>query len=200
MSQNGKRKDEEGDSVREIARVSLLASGLSVAACVMGLSIGAAYGASTAGSGAAAAAPAPAVLKAEDLSGRWTGNYHGLGELRSRCQGGACKITLDIAPCGESWCGVLVKDDGACGGVAMKTELGEFNETRMQFNGTLELDPKAAGYVIQVTLWSDNEGKRRVEIIGDTGKELMFMRRSFPFSARLARSGDTVCTAPKATS
>lgn len=200
MSQNDKRNDDDGDGVREIARVSLLASGLSVAACVMGLSIGAAYGASTAESTAATPTPAAAVLKAEDFSGRWSGNYYGFGDLRSRCQGGACKITLDIAPCGTSWCGVMVKDGGDCGGVAMKVELGEFKETWMQFNGSLELDPKAAGYVIQATLWSDDEGKRGVEIIGDTGKELMFMRRSFPFSARLARSGDAVCTDTKATS
>ena len=195
MSQNDKRNGNE--SVREIARVSLLASGLSVAACVMGLSIGVAYGASGA---APAAVAAPAVLKAEDFAGRWSGSYHGFGEMRTRCNGGSCKITLDIAPCGTSWCGVMVKEDGACGGVAMKAELGDAKETWMQFNGNLELDPKAAGYVIQATLWVDDEGKRGVEIIGDTGKELMFMRRSFPFSARLARSGDAVCTSEKPTS
>ena len=94
----------------------------------------------------------------------------------------------------------MVKEDGACGGVAMKAELGDAKETWMQFNGNLELDPKAAGYVIQATLWVDDEGKRGVEMIGDTGKELMFMRRSFPFSARLARSGDAVCTSEKPTS
>lgn len=199
MSQNDKRNDGDGDGdgVREIARVSLLASGLSVAACVMGLTIGAAYGASAADPAVAAV---PAVLKAEDFSGRWSGNYYGFGEMRSRCKGGSCKITLDIAPCGKGFCGVLVKEDGGCGGVAMKAEPGEAKETWMQFNGTLELDPKAAGYVIQATLWSNDEGKRGVEIVGDTGKELMFMRRSFPFSANLARSGDAVCTDAKATS
>lgn len=194
MSQNDKRKDGGGDGVREIARVSLLASGLSVAACVMGLTIGAAYGASGAETAAAAA---PAVLKVEDFSGRWSGKYYGFGEMRTRCKGGSCKLTLDISPCGKSWCGVLVKEDGSCGGVAMKAEPGEHKETWMQFNGSLELDPKAAGYVIQATLWSDDEGKRGVEIVGDTGKELMFMRRSFPFSANLARSGDAVCTDAK---
>ncbi len=46
MSQNDKRDATEG--VREIARVSLLVSGLSVAACVMGLSLATTYGATAA--------------------------------------------------------------------------------------------------------------------------------------------------------
>lgn len=197
MSQNDTRNGSGIEGMREIARVSLLASGLSVAACVMGLTIGVAYGASGA---ATAIETTPAVLKAEDFAGRWSGKYYGFGELRSRCKGGSCTITLDIAPCGKDWCGVLVKEDGGCGAIAMKAERGEAKETWMQFNGTLELDPKAAGYVIQATLWTDDAGKRGLEIIGDTGKELMFMRRSFPFSANLARSGDAVCTDAKATS
>lgn len=195
MSKYGKRVANE--DVREIARVSLLASGLSVLACVMGLSLSLTYGATAAKINVANAANA---IKAADFAGRWSGSYSSYGAVRAKCDGGPCKLTLDVSPCGTGWCGVIVKDDGACGGLAMKAETGEGKESYQHFNGRLELEAKAASYAIQATLWSNDAGQRSVDIIGDTGKELMFMRRSFPFSAHLARAGDAVCTSDKATS
>lgn len=194
MSQNDNRDNE---AVREMARVSLLVSGLSVAACVMGLSLSLAYGATAAKLRVANAA---ASVTAADFAGRWSGNYHGYGAARANCDGGPCKITLDITPCANSWCGVLVKEDGSCGSAALKVEAGEGKDDWMHFNGRLELEPKAASYAIQATLWNNAKGEKGVDIIGDTGKELVLMRRSFPFSARLSRSGDAVCKSEKATS
>lgn len=194
MSQNDKR---ETEAVREIARVSLLASGLSVVACVMGLSLALAYGATAAKIEMANAA---GVIKAADFAGRWSGSYHGYGAARAKCDGGPCTITLDISHCATGWCGVLVKEDGSCGSLAMKVEAGESKDDWARFNGRLELEPKAASYAIQATLWTNDKGEKGIEILGDTGKELVLMRRSFPFSAHLTRSGDTKCTSDKATS
>lgn len=195
MSQNDKRDTREG--VREIARVSLLVSGLSVAACVIGLSLATTYGATAAKLKVANAATA---VKAADFGGRWTGYYHSYGAVRAKCDGGPCTLTLDVTPCASGWCGVLVNGDGTCGAVAMKVEAAEGRDNYIHFNGHLEIEPKAASYTIQATLWSNDSGKRGVEILGDTGKELLMMRRSFPFSAGLSRSGDAVCTTEKATS
>lgn len=107
---------------------------------------------------------------------------------------------MDVSACAGGWCGVLVKEDGSCGGLAMTITMVESREGTVQFEGNLELHPKAAGYVIQATLWATGEGKEGLEIIGDTGKDMMFLRRSFPFQARLARAGAAACSSEKATS
>lgn len=149
-----------------------------------------------------AAAGAPIQVKAADIAGRWTGAHHSYGAIRAKCEGGPCTMTLDITACGSSWCGVLVKQDGSCGGSALKVETGEGKEAWLRFNGRLELDSKAASYVIQATVWraEDTQQAPQLEIIGDTGTELMFMRRSFPFQAHMARTGEAQCTTDKATS
>lgn len=186
------------EGVREIARASLLASGLSVAACVMGLSLSFAYGAIAAAPKAATAAGS---IKAEQIAGRWKGNHYSYGALRAKCDGKPCTMTIDVSACAKGYCGVLVKDDGTCGATAMRIETGDGKENYLHFNGNLELDAKAAAYTIQATLWEKGETKERhLDIIGDTGTEMMFMRRSFPFQAHLARAGDAVCTPEKATS
>ena len=149
-----------------------------------------------------ARAAAPIQVMATDITGRWTGNHHSYGAARMKCDGKPCTMTLDIAACGSAWCGVLVKEDGSCGGSAMKVETAEAKDSWQRFKGRLELDPKAASYVIQATVWRAEDGQEapQLEIIGDTGTELMFMRRSFPFQAHMARTGEAVCTTDKATS
>ena len=92
-----------------------------------------------------------------------------------------------------------VKDDGGCGGVAMTVVTAEARANAQKFTGKLDLVPGADAYVIEATLWKSDDGEpqRFINMIGDTGAELRFMRRSFPFEAALARSGDAVCGAEK---
>lgn len=162
---------------------------------LMALSIALACGAFAAGPGAAAA------VKAEDLAGRWTGNHFSYAAARAKCDGKACALTIDITKCASGWCGVLVAAGGTCGAAAMKVEVGDGKDSYLHFNGRLALDAKAADYAVQVTLWrGEKDGVRHLDVIGDTGAELMFYRRSFPFQARLARTGDAVCMSDKATS
>lgn len=195
MSQYDKRDAREG--VGEIARVSLLVSVLSIVACVMGLSLSLTYGATAA---KIAVANAAVSLTNADIAGRWSGSYHGSGALRSKCEGGPCKLTLDISKCEGNWCGVIVNADGSCGARAMNLTAGVAPATDyLQYEGRLELEPKAASYVIQATLWVTQAGERSVDIVGDSGKELMLMRRSFPFSAHIARTGEAVCSGDKST-
>lgn len=145
-------------------------------------------------------ANAATAITAADFAGRWSGTYHSFGAARAKCDGGPCMLTLDISQCEKGWCGFLVKSDGTCGPAAMTVEVEKGKENFLRFNGRLEFDPKAASYAVQATLWASDGGVKSLDIIGDTGKELVLMRRSFPFSAHLARSGEAVCTASKATS
>ena len=108
-------------------------------------------------------------------------------------------MTLDISACATGWCGVRVTPDGGCGGVAMKVTTAESRANAQTFTGKLDLVPGADAYSIQATLWKseDEPAKRFVNMIGDTGPELRFMRRSFPFEAALSRSGDATCASDK---
>lgn len=182
-----------------------MALGGSVAACiVMAFTLTLACGAFAAGeksvkeSGSALALQ----LNPADIAGRWTGTHTSYGAARANCGGKPCTLTLDISACDDGWCGIKVADDGTCGGRALAVKTSEGKATWQHFEGRLEIEPKAASYVIQATLWKDEAEARagNLDVVGDTGTELLFMRRSFPFQAHLARTGDAVCTVVKATS
>lgn len=193
MNPKASRKGETPAKIE--ARRRNFCSGCAIAVSLMVLIVPSAYGAF------AADVAASSNIEASALAGRWSGNYFGYAAVRERCGGHPCTLTIDLSPCASGWCGVLVKEGGGCGGLAMTVQVGKGDETYRQFDGHLTLDPKAASYTIQATLWTEAESKRpRLGIIGDTGKELMFMRRSFPFQAELSRTGDAVCTSEKATS
>lgn len=168
----------------------------------MGLSLPLAYGAFAANDAEhAAQISSDDDVKPTLIAGRWTGRYFGYAAVREKCGGKPCTMTIDLSPCASGWCGVLVKDDGGCGGMAMTVQAGKGDKTYRQYEGHLTLDPKAANYVIQATVWTEKESRKpHLGIVGDTGKEMMFMRRSFPFQAELLRAGDAVCTSEKATS
>ena len=73
------------------------------------------------------------------------------------------------------------------------------------FMGKVELAKGSAPYVVEA--WYNPAGQTAGEgsdqahlnMVGDTG-EMLMMRRSFPFQAELARTGDAQCTLDKATS
>ena len=134
-----------------------------------------------------------------EIAGRWTGNYYGHGSHHGNCADSGCTMTLDISACATGWCGVRVNPDGGCGGVAMNVTTAEARANAQTFTGKLDLVPGADAYSIQATLWKseDEPAKRFVNMIGDTGPELRFMRRSFPFEAALSRSGDATCVSDK---
>ncbi len=139
------------------------------------------------------------VVAAAEIVGRWSGNYYGFGSHRETCAGSGCTITLDISACATGWCGVRVKDDGGCGGVAMSVTTAEARPNAQKFTGKLDLVSGAEAYTIEATMWKsqDEPAKRFLNLIGDTGPELRFMRRSFPFEAALSRSGDATCVSDK---
>lgn len=162
--------------------------------------------------GAFAAAPKPsAKIAFASIAGRWTGNQYGYGHRRVTADRAAPVVpptlTLDIVACGDAWCGIAVTNATPCGAVALKLKPDTTKNRRNAFTGNLELAKGAAPYVVEA--WyqppedkpEDADGKSaHLSFIGDTGTELLLMRRSFPFQAELARTGDAVCTLEKATS
>lgn len=138
---------------------------------------------------------APAV--AADLTGRWEGRSFVLSRRGSDCSGTRCMLTLDISRCGSGWCGVEVLDtERRCGATALKLDAGAGGGgASTVFKGSLELAKETEPYVVEVYLLAPGgeEPRREIEIAGDTGGEFRMFRRSFPFNATLARSGEAVC-------
>jgi hypothetical protein len=107
-------------------------------------------------------------------------------------------ITLDIAPCGEGWCGIEVTDGKTCGATALKLGRGEAESSHIIFEGKLELARNTEPYTVQAYLSpAAGDASETLEIIGDTGGEFRVFRRSFPFHTQLARTGEAVCRGEK---
>jgi hypothetical protein len=173
-------------------------------ALVMGASITTTCGAFAAGK--TAAKPTPV-----NLAGRWTGNHFGYGRVRAPAPGAnpAAGQTLayDIVACGDAWCGIAVTDEASCGAVALKLKPDTARNRKNAFSGNLELAKGTAAYVVEAWYQAPDEDDAdktkspvHLSFIGDTGTELLLMRRSFPFQAELTRTGDAVCTLEKAVS
>lgn len=156
--------------------------------------------------GSAAADDAAHVNAAEAkpivLAGRWSGQYYGYGrqgEDRAHCGSNGCELTYDIVACKDGWCGIAVNADKSCGSIGVRLAAGAKSEGGIAFNGKLELARGSAPYSVKAWYRSEDSGAS-LHFLGDTGPELRLMRRSFPFEANLARSGEAICTLEKATS
>ncbi|WP_156827567.1 hypothetical protein [Hyphomicrobium zavarzinii] len=154
----------------------------------------AAAGAALAGDAASPPSGGDAVI---DISGRWEGRSYELARTKD-CAEKPCTLTLDVARCAAGWCGVEVLDAGRkCGSTALKLDAGERSAIsgNTLFKGKLELAQGTEPYVVEVSLinWSGDEPKTQLHITGDTGGEFRMFRRTFPFNATLARSGDAHC-------
>ena len=152
----------------------------------------------------------PATATPINLAGRWSGHHFGFASrriLKDEETAAASKtLTYDIVACGDDWCGIAVTDDKTCGAVALKMARDPKSGRGNAFSGKLELAKGSAPYVIEA--WysaqkpqaGEGSDKAHLHFVGDTGGELLMMRRSFPFQAEMARVGDPVCTLEKATS
>jgi hypothetical protein len=134
------------------------------------------------------------------LAGRWSGPHYGYGRQGSseHCAAG-CALTYDIVACKDGWCGIAVNADKTCGRIGVRLAADAKSEGGIEFNGKLELTKGSAPYTVKAWYRAD-DGRIGLHVLGDTGPELLLMRRSFPFQADLARTGDATCTLDKATS
>ncbi len=151
--------------------------------------------------GDVALATAPTALS--DISGRWEGRFRAYGARRAACTGEDCnKLTLDVARCGETWCGVVVDKDGGCGVTALRAAGPKAAEAdELAFEGTLKLAEGTEPYTVRVSGQAKlDDEPTTLWVIGDTGGELRLFRRSFPFEARLTRQGEPTCKGEAKTS
>ncbi len=135
---------------------------------------------------------------AVDLTGRWEGRTFELARRGADCDGKPCTLTLDLVRCASGWCGVEVIGTGRrCGATALKLDGGEGNPGGSTlFRGKLALAQGTEPYVVEVYLVTMNEdagAMRELQIAGDTGGEFRMFRRSFPFNATLAQTGEAKC-------
>lgn len=144
---------------------------------------------------ARAAGPVPAFIGG-DIGGRWAGQPMGYLDPAKVCGVKGCELTLDIVRCADKWCGIRVETSNACGGVALSLTPHAVTDPEVTpvFDGKLELADGTQPYVIEAVLRAGTDGARtQLTMVGDTGPELMLMRRSFPFRAVMARIGDAEC-------
>lgn len=156
---------------------------------------------------------APGAAASADISGRWTGTPSGYDMIKRDCGPAGCKLVLDITACGDAWCGVRVETSGTdkseqcVPGVAMRMTpkkpipAEDEDTTTKSFEGKLELAAGSQPYVIEAHVWqpgtSDTKLNRQLRIIGDTGSEMLMLRRSFPLQATLERVADATCKSDK---
>ncbi len=136
------------------------------------------------------------------IAGRWSGLQYSSTFVPPRTSGESQRnLTLDIVACEPGWCGILISQDQRCGAVALHLHQTSSKNRNGIFEGKLELAKGAAPFVVQASYYEKDGSKTpTLNVIGDTGRELLLMRRSYPLQAELARSGDAQCTLEKATS
>jgi hypothetical protein len=128
------------------------------------------------------------------LAGRWSGTPYAIRNDTTRCENGACRLVLDIVACGAGWCGIEVEQDNACASQLMQLTAHPDTQRRNAFEGRLTLAAGTQNYVVDATVDTTLDGRpQTLEIVGDTGPEFRWFRRSFPFHAALVRTGDAVC-------
>ncbi len=188
------------------AFVRRMCSRLSLAATFMALGLASSYGVIAAETSATAK---PADLTPINLAGRWSGPHYGFASkriLKGEEPAAPNTLTYDIVSCGDDWCGITVTAEATCGAVALKMARDPKSGRGNAFSGKLELAKGSAPYVVEAWYSAPKskagEGSENphLHFVGDTGGELLMMRRSFPFQAEMARVGEPVCTLEKATS
>jgi hypothetical protein len=136
----------------------------------------------------------PVALSAPSLAGRWSGIPYAIKNDATRCENGACILVLDIVPCGTGWCGIEVNRDNACADELMQLTPHSDQKRINAFEGKLTLAKGTQEYIVDVSADDALDGRpATLEIVGDTGPEFRWFRRSFPFHAALTRIGDAIC-------
>lgn len=138
---------------------------------------------------------AVAALSTPSLAGRWSGTPYVIRNDASRCTEGECKLVLDIVACAGGWCAIEVDTKNACAAEVMQLKTHSDTKRKDAFEGQLSLGKGTQDYVVDANVQPAEDGRpATLEIVGDTGPEFRWFRRSFPFHAALTRVGDAVCT------
>lgn len=121
------------------------------------------------------------VVSLDALPGRWV----------ARPSGG----TFDIVRCGEGWCGIRVKDDMACGDVALRLRAITAQPQFQRLQGTFDRRAGGDTHAVHGNFYRHvASGVLTISMVGSPGTELQLWRRTFPYSGTWARISDATCT------
>ena len=124
---------------------------------------------------AASQSPSP-----PELAGRWHDESGG--------------VTLDIALCGEAWCGVEVRG-ASCGARVLRIAVARPASTPQWFEGRLDFAEPNRRFAVRATL------RDGVMLVMGDDQTPAFLRRSMPpLELQLARTGPAQCPAEPRTS
>ena len=139
-------------------------------------------------------AVAVAALSTPSLAGRGSGTPHVIRNDATRCADGDCKLVVDIVACSSGWCAIEVDKQNACAAEVMQLKTHTDTKRTDAFEGKLSLGKETQTYVIDAHLMAaEDDTPAMIELVGDTGPEFRWFRRSFPFHAALTRVGDATC-------
>ncbi len=131
---------------------------------------------------------AVAALTTPSLAGRWSGQPYAIQNDATRCENGECKLVLDIVACAGGWCAIEVDTKNACAAEVMQLKTHSDPKRKDAFEGKLSLGKDTQSYVIDANVQPAEDGRpATLEIVGDTGPEFRWFRRSFPFHATSRR-------------
>jgi hypothetical protein len=137
---------------------------------------------------------AVAALSTPSLAGRWSGTPHVIRNDANRCADGDCKLVVDIVACASGWCAIEVDRANACAAEVMQLKTHSDTKRKDAFEGKLSLGKDTQNYVIDAHLMAaEDDTPAMLELVGDTGPEFRWFRRSFPFHAALTRVGNAIC-------
>jgi len=110
--------------------------------------------------------------------------------IEGRWENAKQDLVLDVARCGERYCGRIVQLGDQCAQTVLTVspKAASPQVSQPAFEGELVLPGRGRPYKARVTLTAAG----KMQILGDD-VEPSFVRRSFPFHALLARVGDARC-------
>jgi hypothetical protein len=120
-------------------------------------------------------------------------------ELAGRWVAQSRKLVIDIARCGNGWCGVEVTDGKSCGKTVLRVELSGSDTEEPALRGRLELASETRPYAVQVSYFEPpGGGPVDLFVNGHTGSKFEPWRRNYPFREMLVSTGPAQCpTDPK---
>ena len=118
------------------------------------------------------------------------GEELGTPGIEGRWENAKQDFVLDVARCGERYCGRIVTSGDQCAQTVLTVspKAASAQVSQPVFEGELTLPGRGHPYKARVTLTAAG----KMQILGDD-VEPSFVRRSFPFHALLARVGDARC-------
>ena len=126
-----------------------------------------------------ATGPLAAEATGPDLSGRWTSSRK--------------DYALDITRCGDDWCGVKLKPDGACGALALRLAARPDPASPNRLAGTLNLDPAAQVYRVGATAMPLEAGRPTELRLSGAPETSGLPTRVIPFYDVLVRGAEATC-------